>query len=485
MCRATALSLALWIALAAGPARAWEPDVHYGLVKWLAHHAGFSLEDAERVAAGSESADETHALSAPELVAELCLRGMSPTVVALSRIVQEHHFPAGFPVPNAAVARPVDPGRYGMHNFGNRRVRQEIGTGAVGSSPVVRLDRFGAALHPLADSWSHGGVPDSPPCRRRELAWSHPEARGGWSSHDADLTFKHPQDTLETAETVYRFMAEFLAANPDLRADLRADLREHPARPWSALEPRVAAFQRADTRVAKYRWFLDESEQPESPLPYDAFTTHPCFLRKLSLPRGPRRPKVECASPDGAPVPESRRRAAERYAAGPGSAAGFTRDLLETWFVKRDVERIVETRVDLPRLAEDLALQATPSAALGDADRAEAFFRMWLVEDHGAVNAAGHGTGGVRLLKDLSAENAAFELLEGPLAPVRVERLDQALRVPGDALPFLLFPDEDSGPREAYTALFRLEHAPRDLVSLRIERAGDSFRVVGMSWNVD
>jgi len=29
------------------PAAAWEADVHYGLVKWLAFQAGFSLADAE------------------------------------------------------------------------------------------------------------------------------------------------------------------------------------------------------------------------------------------------------------------------------------------------------------------------------------------------------------------------------------------------------------------------------------------------------
>ncbi len=29
------------------PAAAWEADVHYGLVKWLAFQAGFSLANAE------------------------------------------------------------------------------------------------------------------------------------------------------------------------------------------------------------------------------------------------------------------------------------------------------------------------------------------------------------------------------------------------------------------------------------------------------
>lgn len=32
------------------PAFGWQEDLHYGLSKWLAYKAGFSLEDAEAIA---------------------------------------------------------------------------------------------------------------------------------------------------------------------------------------------------------------------------------------------------------------------------------------------------------------------------------------------------------------------------------------------------------------------------------------------------
>ncbi len=46
----------------------WESDTHYGLTKWLAVKAGFSLDDAEIVAAGAESADESKVFEASFIV---------------------------------------------------------------------------------------------------------------------------------------------------------------------------------------------------------------------------------------------------------------------------------------------------------------------------------------------------------------------------------------------------------------------------------
>ncbi len=141
---------------------AWEADVHYGLVKWLAFQAGFSLTGAENIAAGSVSADETHVLAATYLVGEVCARRDVPKIVAVSRVVQQHHFPADDAVPGAPNTRRVDRGAHDQANGGNRWVRQEIAVRDKTLSPTVRLNRFGAALHPLGDSWSHAGEPDIP-----------------------------------------------------------------------------------------------------------------------------------------------------------------------------------------------------------------------------------------------------------------------------------------------------------------------------------
>jgi hypothetical protein len=47
---------------------AWEMDVHYGLTKWLAFQAGFSLVDAEVIARGAEAPDEGKLFPAPSAV---------------------------------------------------------------------------------------------------------------------------------------------------------------------------------------------------------------------------------------------------------------------------------------------------------------------------------------------------------------------------------------------------------------------------------
>ena len=51
--RKTVLYFGVIITLVAIRAAAWEKDLHYGLTKWLAYEAGFSLDDAETVAKGA------------------------------------------------------------------------------------------------------------------------------------------------------------------------------------------------------------------------------------------------------------------------------------------------------------------------------------------------------------------------------------------------------------------------------------------------
>ena len=53
---------------------AWEMDLHYGLTKWLAFYAGFSLGDAEIIARGTQDPDEGKLYPAPSAVfAAACL----------------------------------------------------------------------------------------------------------------------------------------------------------------------------------------------------------------------------------------------------------------------------------------------------------------------------------------------------------------------------------------------------------------------------
>ena len=45
------------VVLAPSALLAWEEDLHYGLTKWLAYKAGFSLADAETIALGTIEID--------------------------------------------------------------------------------------------------------------------------------------------------------------------------------------------------------------------------------------------------------------------------------------------------------------------------------------------------------------------------------------------------------------------------------------------
>jgi hypothetical protein len=64
--RKTVLYSGIIFTLVAIRAAAWEKDLHYGLTKWLAYQAGFSLDDAETIAKGAEAPDEGKLYPAPE-----------------------------------------------------------------------------------------------------------------------------------------------------------------------------------------------------------------------------------------------------------------------------------------------------------------------------------------------------------------------------------------------------------------------------------
>jgi len=52
------VAVAILISLVSWPAFGWQEDLHYGLSKWLAYKAGFSLNDAETIAIGVQSLDD-------------------------------------------------------------------------------------------------------------------------------------------------------------------------------------------------------------------------------------------------------------------------------------------------------------------------------------------------------------------------------------------------------------------------------------------
>jgi hypothetical protein len=261
-------SVVFFLACLSGSLLAWEQDLHYGLTKWLAFQAGFSLQDAEIIARGTQDPDEGKLYPAPSAVfASACLGRRD---VALSRLVQTYHFPSYGVIPGLPSARLVEPGL--VENAATAMVEKEIQTTLPTQPREKTLEQLGVALHPLEDSWSHQGEPAIPWTCSQELAFGHPATRGGWRKHDADLTYLHQRpDTIDTAHRTYDKLVSFLAHHPPMAA--------HPAVPWNRLEPQVAEFAKAGSKSEKRAWF-----QSHQDVPLSSYSSYPSFLQLINLP---------------------------------------------------------------------------------------------------------------------------------------------------------------------------------------------------------
>ena len=97
----------LAFAVLSGSAAAFERDVHYGLTKWLALQAGFTLQQAEAIATGDQRVD-TGDMQYEELLTVYACLDKNETS---SKDAGRHHFPAPTKVPNPPDRRMVIPDR--------------------------------------------------------------------------------------------------------------------------------------------------------------------------------------------------------------------------------------------------------------------------------------------------------------------------------------------------------------------------------------
>ncbi len=458
--------LALTSLIVALPLVSWETDLHCGLTKWLAVKAGFSLADTEKVALAAQSPDEGVLYPAPYAVP---LYTCAQADILASRFVQEHHFPSYGPVPAMPAQRAVT---HGMSDNGaNVWTRKEIGAG-FGDLPRERaLRSFGASLHPFEDSWSHQGEPGIPswPCKEL-LSWGHPDTRGGWWRHDADITALHVPDTVATAERVYAAMVAYLDARPAWRA--------RPAVDWALLEPEVRAFAAAKTKKEKRHWF---SSHPEVPLSSCGYRD---FVDSISIPSGEALFGFH-SSPPLAVVEKASFREQEIPLAS--CVEDFAKSFLERWIVEQDIEGLTRS-VDVELFSRHLGegKQSKDGQKIRRVDTrawVHTVFRMWLLGDHGLVNQLGHGI-------PLEGEEG-FEGLQKLTTDVRLYRqyevLERAIRAPVSGAPFLiqlLPPDESAVPKRfpaaRYAVTFQLQHAPHDTIMLLVEERNGQWFVVGM-----
>ncbi len=436
--------LAALLALLSAPSPAYEADVHLGLTRWLAVQAGFTGGQADAIALGNMRVD-SGLIDTMELSLELVCVGLYADAAAE---VQGRHFPSARAVPAPAAERSVVPG-----SAAARRALDALLPRLAGQEDVL-LAKFGAALHPLQDSWSNAGVPAVPEpgagiaCDPAHAS-APPAERQGQHPHAAAQTASHPARALAMAAASY----EALTRYPPIAGAIRQPT------PWAALAPIVERFVAARTKTDKREWFLAQGVQDTG------------FLRDTSLPDGARPGPLDF---ERHMLPPLKSAASNQHDAPAGSKAFFDA-FFARWLGDEPVEAVVA------------------SAAAGSAEprRAQlaARLKLWKLADHGLAAPLAHLPGPLsaaqlketeRLARRADAfvrpaelRSAFFPLLPKsphppPLVPYVVRELPAA---PGAA------------PR--IIAITRLRHLPYDTLGLIAERRGEGWSLVEIVGLVD
>jgi hypothetical protein len=338
----------LW--LHPGTTLAWESDVHYVLTFWLATQAGFSRADADDIAQGNQSYDDSGHHAAIQTMIWIVVSG-DP---GAARDLQLKHFPSDARLPSPPQRRLVTPNGPAAR----KAVEAAVGT----STSATALRALGEALHPLHDSWSHQGVPDVPFDLRPDLGCGHPAERGGWRKHDADLTHLHIEEVVQLARVTYEALLAFLKNNPKRR--------DHPAAKWSQLEPIVREFARAKTKAEKNAWAVKHTSERVGGAPTPVMFSS--LNRLLTLP-GPSgganqvrgvRPAATPARGPGFGLPQGR---TPPQSPAPKELAEEGRQFLNAWLREQDIDRAAEF-VDWAALVKDgmSGAAAQPRSTAGD-----------------------------------------------------------------------------------------------------------------------
>jgi hypothetical protein len=335
------------------PAVAWEEDIHYGLTFWLGTRAGFSRQDADIIARATQSYDDSEHAAAISTVLWIILSEDE----GAARELQRKHFPTDAPFPSPPIRRAVAPN--------SPSARRAAEAALAPSNSAIALVELGEALHPFQDSWSHQGVPDIPFNLRPNMISAHPAARGGWRSHDADLTHLHVTDTLEMARETYALLTTYLTRNPSRR--------ERPSEPWDKLAPIVRELAVAANTAAKDAWAV--ANIPEQRAGLSAMTnssSQTLGVRVLAPPRSTQRT-----------LPGQHLSASEM-----GRLLAEAQAFLAKWLERRDIGGALE-HVAVERLAAQLA--GSSAVAPSAREWCEKVLTMYLIDDHTAVSGVGHG----------------------------------------------------------------------------------------------
>jgi hypothetical protein len=424
-------------------ASAWEFDLHYLLTFWIATQVGFSRADATEIAAADQGYDDSAYHSA---IGIMCLVGIWGDVGAASTL-QNNHFPSDARLPSPPARRIVTP------NSKSARIAIDA---ALPRSDAKALEALGQALHPLQDSWSHQGIPDVPFGFRPDLSCAHPAARGGWRSHNADLTHLHVAEVIDVAHETCAVLASYLRLHPDRRD------RTVKAATCESLDARALNdFARAGTKPEKDQWAQAHTGEARFSAPVAMLTLPGSTFKSGSLRILPPPPARA-----GQPPPE---------------LLTAAQDFLAAWATQANIDRAV-TSVNWNALSQQFPSDSPLlNNQAGVIQWCRKFMTMYLVVDHARVDRAGHGDPASKDYASLP-ESAGADRGSWPVQALPLERPLRA----SDFLRLDDFPQRrlnPSGP--AFALVVQPSNQPYDSVSLIWEHEADGrWRITSMAGSI-
>jgi hypothetical protein len=428
----------------------FENDVHFGLTQWLALQAGFSAPQAEAIALGNSRVDSGD-MQFVDLAFDYACLAPDPEA---SRNVARHHFATGGATPGPPGSRAVAAGSPPALQAVEEVMK------APPSHAGLMLFRLGYGLHALQDSWSHQGTPDVPQIPGQlftcdpTLAWAHPESRGGWNAHRADLTMHWPADTMAMAKATYDVLTRY----PPIGA-------ARAPRDWSRLSPALDGFIKAATKTEKRAWFVAHG------------ISDAAFLEGTSLKDGAERFGLQSTGRKLPRLPSAQSR--QHHVAA--DVLDFYSGFFAEWMTSGDLDALAGASV-----APASGGRSDGFAPMGKRELA-ARLKLWRIRDHGAAAELAHTP---RLSpRQLSAVDA----LAKAQGLVRYDSPTDALfplvtkgKEASPLLPFIVgdAPPSERGQRRV-VATAKLRHAPNDIVAVVAQRIDDRWRVISIAAAVD
>ena len=457
----------LWficLATASTSARAWENDVHYGLTQWLARMVGFSEEQATWIAFGNQGVDDS-TVTGP--VISTTLSSCVKTDAAGAATVAKNHFPSRVLPPSDAGLRLVAKGEPWWDT--NLALVPKVDESA---ATFLALGRY---LHSLQDSWSHQGKPDIPYSCNAQYAWGHSLARGGWSCHLADLTYKWvDSDAVPMAKATYDLFAQVY--------------RRKPTNTWDNLRQQVVEFSRLDNKIGKRNWFGERQ-----------FKNHDDIAYATSLKNCPDR-QSGCYFDVAFEV--ARRYWDSRQQTIPPLSEGLPKELLNLLTkvgdaMTRGDEKTLRSLVDreLAQVALSRALRINTSCA----DLYEEQFKWSFLDSFLAAKGAHQPVSMCELAMKIQADEkpgltcsvATQEAMKayreaqarGPDLRAMISKLGPALKR------LFVFSNvrkaRDNGEGADYWALGYFPHLPQDRLLLGVSKKGEMYKVTAFVWQPD